>query len=236
MTRAAFFDAIRPTFGGKLTAEQVQGIEIILTATEGLPIGHRAYLLATAKHETKHTMQPVRETLAKSDDMAIRALEKAWKAGKLSWVKTPYWRKDRDGKAWFGRGYVQLTHKINYQKAGDKIRVNLVADPSAALSPMIAARILVQGSSEGWFTGKKLSDYLPGDYVNARRVINGTDRAKEIAALAVAFEKALGLLGGIEVQEPKPAAPPRNDPKAFGLVWLIKFIMQAIGLLTWRKK
>jgi len=30
--------------------------------------------------------------------------------------------------------------------------------------------------------------------------------------------------------------PPKLDPQAFGLAWAIKFIMQAIGLLTWRKK
>lgn len=47
---------------------------------------------------------------------------------------------------------------------------------------------------EGWFTGRKLSDYISGnkkDYVNARRIINGMDKAQKIANEAVIFERAL---------------------------------------------
>ncbi len=237
MNRTDFYAAIRPMFGGSLTSGQAQGLEILLTATDGLPASHRAYLLATCWHETAHTMQPVRETLAKSDDGAVKALEKAWKAGKLPWVKTPYWRKDRDGKSWFGRGYVQLTHKANYQKASARTGIDLVADPSAALSPMVAARILVQGSSEGWFTGKSLSDYLPGDYVNARRVINGTDKAREIAKLAQAFEAAITAAERVPPVRPDVVpVPPKSDPQAFGLAWLIKTIIAGLALLFRRRK
>lgn len=237
MTRAAFFDAIRPMFGGKLTQEQVQGIEILLTATDGLPVSHRAYLLATAKHETANTMQPVREALAKTDAGAAAALEKAWKAGKLKWVKTPYWRFDADGKAWFGRGYVQLTHKANYQKAGKRMGIDLVADPSAALSPMIAARILVQGCAEGWFTGKKLADYLPGDYAGARRVVNGTDKADLIAGYAREFEAAIERTSVAPPVRPDVVpVPPKSDPQAFGLAWLIKTIIAGLALLFRRQK
>jgi predicted chitinase len=75
------------------------------------------------------TMQAVRETLATTDDGATNALEKAWEAGKLSWVKTPYWRKDAEGKSRFGRGLVQITRKANYQKLGLLIGVDLVKDP-----------------------------------------------------------------------------------------------------------
>jgi hypothetical protein len=48
---------------------------------------------------------------------------------------------------------------------------------------------------EGWFTGRRLGDYLrPGrvpDYIGARRVINGQDRAALIAQYARQFERAL---------------------------------------------
>ena len=57
-----------------------------------------------------------------------------------------YWRAD-NGKYWIGRGYVQLTHKVNYERAGKRMGIDLVADPSAAMSPMLAARIIVQGMS-----------------------------------------------------------------------------------------
>ena len=51
---------------------------------------------------------------------------------------------------------------------------------------------------QGWFTTKKLADYLPIDgpagfeaFKAARRIINGTDKAAEIAKIAVTFQDAL---------------------------------------------
>jgi hypothetical protein len=171
---------------------------------DGLKIPLQAYLLATAWHETGETMQPVREAHGATDAQTIARLDKAWASGKLGRVKSPYWRRDGDGKAWFGRGYVQLTHKANYQKASDRLGIDLVADPDAAMSPMVAARVLVQGCLDGWFTGKKLSDYLPGDNVGARRVVNGTDRAADIARYAASFERA--LVAAVETA-PSPDVP-----------------------------
>lgn len=197
------FDKIRPLFGGRLTQAQVDGINIILAEAADSPIQHRAYLLATAFHETARTMQPVRETRASTDAAAVNKLERAWKAGRLPQVKVPYWRFDQEGKTWLGRGYVQLTHKKNYATASKHIGVDLLGNPEKAMEPKVAARILVRGCEEGWFTGKKLSDYLPGDYVGARRVVNGTDRAALIAAQAMKFEDALRAAPA----PPKPAGP-----------------------------
>lgn len=186
----AFFAAIRPMFPGrKLTQPQVDGIKAIMEAW-GRNSDDRqlAYVLATAFHETGRTMQPVRETFATSDASAKQRLTKAWNAGKLGSVKKDYW-----SSGFFGRGYVQLTHEANYRKAEDKLGLDLVANPSLALRPDISATILVRGMLEGWFTGKKLSDYIAAktDYVGARRVVNGTDRAKDIAEYAETFEAAL---------------------------------------------
>ena len=53
---------------------------------------------------------------------------------------------------------------------------------------------MIYGMREGWFTTKKLSDYIKNgkaDYVGARRIINGTDEARKIAGYAEIFEKAL---------------------------------------------
>jgi hypothetical protein len=50
------------------------------------------------------------------------------------------------------------------------------------------------GMIGGWFTGKKLSDYLGNgkvDFVNARRIINGLDRADDIAGYANSFLAAV---------------------------------------------
>lgn len=188
MNLPAFFAGVRPLFGGELTQPQVDGINVILDAwakSGETNLRYLAYLLATAKHETANTLQPVRETKATSDAQAKARLTRAWKAGKLPWVKADYW-----SAGWFGRGYVQLTHKANYAKAGKKLGIDLVADPSKAMIPEVAAQILVRGCLEGWFTGKKLSDY-PHDFVESRRVVNGTDRAVMIAGYAHSFLSAL---------------------------------------------
>jgi hypothetical protein len=122
MNREAFFAALRRrgsgVFGTALKPAQTAGITAILAEAlkRHTPLAWLAYILATVYHETARTMQPVRETLAKSDDAAIAILEKSWAAGKMPWVKSPYWRKDVDGRSWLGRGLVQLTHLVNYQK------------------------------------------------------------------------------------------------------------------------
>lgn len=226
MNRAVFFDAIRPLFGG-LSTDQVRGLEILLAAVDGLPVRHQAYVLATAYHETAATMQPVRETLATTDAEAARRLERAWKAGKLSWVKTPYWRAD-NGKYWIGRGYVQLTHKVNYERAGKRMGIDLVADPSAAMSPMLAARIIVQGMSEGWFTGVKMSDCAT--YRDMRKVVNGMDRADMIAGYAAKFETALLEA---ERQAPRPDVEPVEAmPEAGSQPGLIAAVVTILAALA----
>lgn len=204
MNRSAFYASVRQrasgVFGTSISQSHVQGTEAILDEAErrGTPLRQLAYTLATAYHESAHTMQAVRETLAKTDAGAIAALEKAWKAGQLTWVKTPYWRKDVDGKSWFGRGLVQITHKANYQKLGLLIGVDLVKEPSKALELSTAVQILFTGMELGSFTGKALSDYISdgrADYVGARRIVNGTDKAALIAGYAEALERALVAAG-----------------------------------------
>ena len=47
---------------------------------------------------------------------------------------------------------------------------------------------------QGLFTGKKLGDYFNGpkaDWVNARRIINGTDQAANIASYAKRYYACL---------------------------------------------
>lgn len=229
MSISAFYDAVRPLFGGKLKQSQVDGLAVLLDATAKQPLFYRAYLLATAQWETAHTMQPLRETLASTDASAVARLENAWRKGQLKAVKTPYWRVDADGKAWFGRGYVQLTHKVNYQKASALTGVDLVADPSKAMVPAIAAKILVDGSVNGMFTKYRLADFLDGktpDYVGARRVINGTNKAAEIAKLARTYEAALRKLGDaapVIDAEPAPKPPDAGD---------VVEVIAAAGFLT----
>ena len=61
----------------------------------------------------------------------------------------------------------------------------------------IAAKILRKGMDEGWFTGKRFATYLParlgtvGQFEEARRIINGTDKAVPVASYARHFQTAL---------------------------------------------
>lgn len=203
LDRKKFYSEIGP-----LKQEQVDGFETIIAAGYKLPLTHLAYVLATAMHETATAMQPIKETVMPhhkdknpSDSTVIARLDKAFNDGRLRWVTKPYWR---DG--WFGRGYVQLTHKRNYEMASELVGVDLVASPNKAMHPEIAAKILVEGMARGMFTGKSMSDYLPGDYINARRVVNGLDRADEIAARAKRYERALSVAGYVPGVD-KPSAP-----------------------------
>lgn len=184
MNRKVFFGAVRPLFGGSLSQGQVDGIEALLAATAALPVTHRAYLLATAKHETADTMRPIVE-------YGGRKYFDKYDTGKLAAALGNTPAADGDGYLYRGRGYVQVTGRANYGKAGLALGLDLLRNPDMALQPTVAAQILVRGCVEGWFTGKKLADYLPGDYRGARRVVNGVDRADLVAGYARQFEIAL---------------------------------------------
>lgn len=195
----AFFDALRHgLLGPTLSAEEVKGTNAILEAMEGAPLSWTAYALATAYHETASTMQPIKEYggeayFRRLYDVTGARAQKALAMGNTC---------AGDGPKYCGRGYVQLTWKANYAKAGERCGVDLVTYPDKAMDPAVAAKILRHGMEEGWFTGKSFSSYLPaagratsGQYRYARFIINGSDKAERIAAHAKAFEDAL-IAGG----------------------------------------
>ena len=106
-----------------------------------------------------------------------------------------------DGAKYHGRGLVQVTGRRNYTDWTERLAkenflhngeaIDLVNHPELAADPRIAAHIAVEGSRDGTFTGRKLGDYINNektDYYNARRVINGTDHAQEIADQATSFQ------------------------------------------------
>lgn len=186
MDRSGFFASVRKTlFQGQLTADQVKGCEAILDGWDRWE-PHAdprwiAYGLATTYHECDRTMQPIRE----------RGRGKGKAYGKAV-----------NGQVYYGRGDVQLTWLRNYQAADKRLHAlgvlgaseSLVATPDLALRPDVAAAVLVRGMVEGWFTGKRLADYFVGtraDWVDARAIINGADRARLVASYGLAFYHAL---------------------------------------------
>ena len=198
MDKAAFFAAVRQgILGPTLDPSEISGCEAILDAMAGTPRSWCAYALATAYHETAHEMQPIPERggttyFTRMYDITGQRPTMARKMGNTE---------PGDGPKYRGRGYVQLTWKANYAKAGAKLGVDLVGHPEMAMRADIAAQIMRDGMVEGWFTGKKLGDYLAGSfatlvqYQSARRIINGTDKAALIAGYAMQFEAALAKGG-----------------------------------------
>lgn len=174
---SAFFAVVRDKWG-TLTKEQVQGYEFLLKAMGAWSIYDVAYGLATAFWETNKTMQPVAEAYY------LGAKAEAWRKKNLRYYP------------WYGRGYPQTTWEVNYKRADDELGLNgtLLANPDRMLEPEIAAATMVRGMEEGWFTGKKNSDYSGRQYVARRKMINGTDHDDEIAAVAEVMEA--GLLAG----------------------------------------
>lgn len=183
MNRAYFFGRVRDNlFSGKLSTMQLDGLTKILDYREAkwpaMSDDELAYLLATTKWETAHKMQPITEL---GSDAYLKA--------------KPYW-------PWIGRGLVQITWQKNYEKFG-------VTNATDALKWPVALDIIFRGMIYGMFTGKKLSDYIGDgklDYVGARRIINGTDKAQQIALIATGFRDAL-------IQANKaPVSVPGNPP------------------------
>lgn len=196
---AVFFDVCRKgVMGPVLTDGEVKGAEAILSAMAGTPLSWCAYALATAWHETAHTMQPIREMggpayLHRMYDIEGRRPALAKKMGNTM---------PGDGARFCGRGYVQLTWRVNYRKAGEKLGQPLEAKPDMAMRPDMAAAILREGMSEGWFTGKAFRHFLPDkgpatkpQFTEARRIINGLDKAALIAGYALEFQAALKKAG-----------------------------------------
>ena len=173
----------------------------------GLLRNQAAYVLATTYWETGRTMRPVTEM------------------GSVQYLKSKKYY------PYIGRGYVQLTWEKNYRDWSKRLNIDLVKYPAKAQDPNVARCILVEGMQLGTFTGKKLSDYITlkkSDFLNARRIVNGMDKASFIADLAVAYDKSLKE-AGYGVESSTLPENPQSSPAGFSglfkaiLAWLKKF-------------
>jgi hypothetical protein len=175
------------TLGPKRRAALTELLGFINTDKDWQHLRHVAYTLATVRHETGGTFQPIREWRAAPGTPHHTLQDRYWPSG------------------FYGRGYVQITWDYNYRKAGQKLAgqwlggVQIHPDtlerhPDFMLRPAISYAVLARGMREGWFTSKKLGDYINADstdYVRARRCVNGNDQAQRIATYAGEFELML---------------------------------------------
>lgn len=184
--RKEFYSQIRATLvKGGLSQPQVDGFEAILDEWEKrrlTDLRWLAYIMATAWHETAQRMQPIEEF--------GRGRGKAY------------------APTYYGRGFVQITWERNYARLSDVIGVDLVTHPEKALEMDNAIQILFVGMIDGLFTGKALSDYFDknADWRGARAIVNGKDRAAEIAGYAQKIWDSLRLASGDSLMNIAPDA------------------------------
>jgi|SRR5262252_78885 len=183
--RKYFFDSVRASlFSGHMTQSQVDGMSAMLDFAEsvGCDDRHLAYILGTTFHETAQTMQPISE-YGKGKGM-------------------PYGVPDPEtGQTYYGRGFVQLTWRDNYEAQDKKLGLGgaLVADADLALDLGIALKVIFGGMYDGDFTGVGLPKYITcvdtetdtTDYYNARKIVNGLDCASMIQGYAQLFTNAI---------------------------------------------
>ncbi|WP_334177127.1 glycoside hydrolase family 19 protein, partial [Pseudoxanthobacter sp.] len=133
-SEATLFSAIdAPLFPGVLKPAQQEGIRTIIDCWQkeagAAPAAALAYVLATAYHETATTMQPIAEYGGDAYKTRLYDVngdnpQRARRNGN---------DKPGDGIRYAGRGYVQLTWKTNYRHAGERLGIDLVAQPDLAL-------------------------------------------------------------------------------------------------------
>lgn len=189
------WNRVRSIFGGKLNQDQVDGINSIISVATGSEFNVTdkrvlAYMLATSFWETGRTMQAVMEKGGSSyfHRMYDKNGSRPHVAKRLGNTR------DGDGIKFAGRGHVQLTGRTNYEKMSKYLGLDLISNPDLLLDMTPSARVLVHGMLTGIFTGVGVTKFInkdKADYVNARRVINGTDKATVIAKIAKDFEKAI---------------------------------------------
>lgn len=187
-----------PWRGG--TKDQLACAVVAEAQRQGLNLwSHWAYIMGTIQHETG-TYKPVRECYNK---LSITTCERY-----LQYLLKPA----ADNRKWYGRGYVQLTKKVNYQKYEKLMGCPLVDVPDLALFPDVSLYIIVHGMKNGGFTGLRLETFVKETdekltkeqakaarkemYLKARTVINGklnktdkyADKAENVTAYALDWE------------------------------------------------
>lgn len=178
--RKLFFDKIgRSMFARDLKPSQMDGLVSILDYWEAnyaeKDIRWLAYILGTVHYETDRTFQPIEE-YGKGGERLYAAVHPDTNC------------------AYYGRGFVQLTWRKNYELAGSKLGLDLEHVPELACELAPATAILVRGMVEGWFTGAKLEQFFNedrGDWINARRIVNALDRAALVGGYAKNYLEAL---------------------------------------------
>ena len=172
------------------TAAQLQGIDATLTAGAITDTRQLAYILATAYHETAKTMQPIEEYGKGKGKPYGEKLKYGGGPNKRVAYSTP-------DKLYFGRGHTQNTWYETYEKltAHNTNGWDFLNNPELLLTMQPSVWATFYAMTTGLYTGRKLSQYFNDtvtDPVNARKIINGLDKADMIAGYYEKFMECLG--------------------------------------------
>jgi putative chitinase len=194
---APFFAVARKRLG-RLSKSQVQGIERIVhpLLARWKDTRWTAYALATTEHEGGKTFQPIRERGPKS---YFAKYEPGTKLGIELGNTEP-----GDGYLFRGGGDVMVTGRGHFRRFGELLDIDLEGHPELVTDPAVSLNIMKLGLERGLFTGRALADYFNGkkcDWRNARRCVNGLDKADVIAGYAQSWESAIraGIVPATEI-------------------------------------
>jgi len=148
-----------------------------------------AYALATVQHECAGVWQPIEE----------------YGKGKGKKYGIP---DKRTGQTYYGRGYVQCTWYDNYKMLTDawnkqhpNAQIDFTLHPELLCIPEYAYWAMSYGMRNGSYTGVGLSKYFNDektDPLNARKIINGLDKAGLIAGY---YDKFITIISESEVAD-----------------------------------
>lgn len=227
LNRELFWNKYKKSFDSSISQPTTDALNYILDRFEDDKrlkfISEYSYVLATAYHESGLA---VRIGGKKVIQRFVPVKEGKGSANSEVWIKyqSKYWN-----TGFYGRGFVQITHKDNYAKIGELLNVGdlFVKNPDLMLEIKWAYEALVLGMYSGLYRSdkkgkQKLSRYFKEDRVNldtyyeAREIING-DKKKNgmmIAQYADKFESILFecKISDEVIEKPVEGVTPTEQP------------------------
>ena len=157
-----------------------------------------AYMLATIRVESYNWRKRIFFGILE-EDISYEKAEVDYGCGltarRASVARKNGCRIDGDGYKYRGRGFVQITWRINYEKFNGINGIDFGLEPEKIMDFDTLIKVTVDGMEKGLFVkGETLSKHInteKKDYKSARRIINGQDKDWIIAEYAQGIEECL---------------------------------------------